>query len=68
MKITLASGITVNRLTSVADLAFLTRGGNRQTRGALPSRPLPSPLHLSFPPLPLEVGSLNPARGPGGAL
>jgi len=33
--------------------------------------PLPSPLlspPLPYPPLPLEVGPLNPARGPGGAL
>ena len=38
----------------------------------LPSLPLPSPPHLTLshpsPPLPLEVGPLNAARGSGGAL
>jgi len=38
---------------------ILNQGGNRQTRGALPSRPLPSPPHLPFPPLPLEVVPLK---------
>ena len=38
----------------------------------LPSLPLPSPPNItlspSLPPLPLEVGPLNPARGSGRAL
>ena len=49
VKITLASGITVNRLTSVADLVFLTRGGQQtDKRGS----PLPSPPFPSSPLLP----------------
>ena len=46
--------------------SILTKGGIRQTRGALPSHPFPP--HLPFPPLPLEVGPLNSARGSGGVL
>ena len=46
-------------------------GGSRPVPPLPPSRPLPSLLpsiSLPFPPLPLEVGPLNPARGSGGAL
>ena len=39
----------------------------RQADGAPPS-PFPFPPSLPYPPLPLEVGPLNPARGSGGAL
>jgi len=42
------------------------REGGREGVGA---RSCPSPsLSFLFPPLPLEVGPLNPARGSGGAL
>ena len=37
-------------------------------RSPSPCRPLPPPLSFPFPPLPLEVGPLNPAKGSGGAL
>ena len=59
------------QITAVVDLGFLEGGVTLGTLLSLPfpsSTPVPSHPFLSvpsvpFPPLPLEVGPLNPARG-----